>query len=47
LIHTSETKILLNLHSIIAVLINVNVKTSIMLFLEQTCGRPTWSLRAT
>jgi len=49
LIHASETKILLNLPSIILVLILVNVKTLIMLmsFLKQTRGRPRWSLRAT
>jgi len=49
LIHTSEIIILLNLPSIILVLIFVNVKTLIMLtlFLEQTRGRPIWSLRTT
>jgi len=49
LIHTSETKVLLNLPSIILVLIFVNVKTLIMLmlFLEEAredlhgpCRRP-------
>ena len=49
LMHTSEIKILLNLHSIILVLIFVNMKTLIMLmlFLEKTRGRPTWYLQAT
>jgi len=49
LIHTSEIKSLPNLPPIILVLIFVNVKTLIMLMLllEQACGRPTWSLRAT
>ena len=47
LMHTSETKILLNLPSLILVLIFLNVKTLIMLmlFLERARGRPTWSLR--
>jgi len=42
LIYTSEIKVLLNLPSIILVLMYVNVKTLIMLmlFLEQTHGRP-------
>jgi len=41
-IYTSEIKVLLNLPSIILVLMYVNVKTLIMLmlFLEQTHGRP-------
>jgi len=49
LIHTPEIKILLNLPSIILLLIFINVKTLIMLmlFLEQACGQPTWSLQVT
>jgi len=49
LIHTSAIKNLSNSLSVILVLICVNVKTLIMLmlFLEQACGRPTWSLWAT
>jgi len=47
LIHTSEIKILFYLLSISLVLIFVNVKIMLMLLLEQSRGRPTWSLLAT